>query len=398
MEIITRKLGLGNYKETVYFHDENRSISFGFCMGEELFEYYRYYFQPHSPKSKNKALSYIAKAAKYETYMIFELSKELNSHKTIKTKFHNEVLGDLEIVINTNKSKVLLNDTTKCTLIFKNKTESIILEDIGYESNGFLSIILAYDLKDACKKKQLDESVYYQIAFFLLNQNVLEYYLKNLIYLNPLNTKPQRIYFKKDAQSSFTEINLEKFANQITNNTVSPKILREFSKILAKYGIVDKLKLSISKDFPVAEIRVLIKDLISNIYDVGYGVSLQIPLLFETFLSEQDTGNMFLIEQPEVHLHPSLQAKFIDVILSMGNKNSYVIETHSEHIIRMLQVLVKEKRHNLCPDDVKIYYFLRQEDSFQISEHKILKNGQLETSFPSGFFDTSYKLTKSLMF
>ena len=121
-------------------------------------------------------------------------------------------------------------------------------------------------------------------------------------------------------------------------------------------------------------------------------------MLFETFLSEKAYGNTFLIEQPEVHLHPRLQAKFIDTLLGMGKNNSYVIETHSEHIVRMLQVLVKEKKHKIKPDDVKIYYFTRDSKEFKIETFSILENGHLDKVFPSGFFDNSYNLTKSLMF
>ena len=109
------------------------------------------------------------------------------------------------------------------------------------------------------------------------------------------------------------------------------------------------------------------------------------------------TGQTLLIEQPEVHLHPTLQAKFIETLLSIGSKNTYFIETHSEHIIRKLQVLIKNKQFDLKPEDITIHYFKREPLKFSITEHKILSDGKLVPSFPNGFFDTSYSLVKQLL-
>jgi predicted ATPase len=116
-------------------------------------------------------------------------------------------------------------------------------------------------------------------------------------------------------------------------------------------------------------------------------------------MSEKYTrkGQTILIEQPEVHLHPTLQAKFIETLLGIGNKNVYFIETHSEHIVRKLQVLVKEKKFKLKPEDITIHYFKREPTKFEVTEHKILENGKLSPSFPQGFFDASYSLVKQLL-
>jgi predicted ATPase len=127
-------------------------------------------------------------------------------------------------------------------------------------------------------------------------------------------------------------------------------------------------------------------------------VSLQIPIIFEAFIAEQNGGETFLIEQPEIHLHPKLQAKFIETLLRLGDKNNYIIETHSEHIVRMLQVIVKDTKFNLNCDETKIFYFSRGNDSFEISEHPLDKDGKMSKPFPTGFYDSSYILTKKLMF
>lgn len=389
---------LGNYKETIYLHKDNELLSFGFMFGEDLLDYFRYFFQSES----NKSLKFknIKAASKYKTYVKYSVSKELSDHKKINTSFSNELLGELEIKILNDKHEIEIGDYPYCTLTYSRASDGqkYIFKNIGYDARGFISTIFTGDLKANFKDNKIDEAIFFEMAYMLLNQNIIVSFFENIIYLNPLNTTPQRFYFNKDAQSSFKNINLEKFANQISNNSISLDNINDFGDILSKYGIVDKFELHVSKDFPVSEIRVELKDLISNISDVGYGVALQIPILFEAFLSEQKNGNLFLIEQPEIHLHPRFQAKFIDVLLGMGKNNDYIIETHSEHIVRMLQVLIKEKKYGLASKDIKIYYFTREKDSFQISEHNILPNGHLDKNFPSGFYDNSYNLTKSLIF
>ncbi len=171
------------------------------------------------------------------------------------------------------------------------------------------------------------------------------------------------------------------------------------NKTIKEFGIAEEIEVIKDKQLPVLALHVKTKDFWSNITDVGYGVSLQLPILLQAILSEHYTkrGETILIEQPEVHLHPTLQAKFIETLLSMGSKNNYFIETHSEHIIRKLQVLIKNKQYGLKPEDISIQYFKRDPKKFSVSSHSIDSDGKLNPSFPSGFFDTSYSLVKQLL-
>ena len=104
-----------------------------------------------------------------------------------------------------------------------------------------------------------------------------------------------------------------------------------------------------------------------------------------------------MIEQPEVHLHPKLHAKLIEALVKLSTNTTYFIETHSEHIIRKLQVLVKDKSNELTEDDVSIHYFVRRKEQSEITQHRINKVGILSPKFPSGFFDNSYLLSKELL-
>ena len=342
---------------------------------------------------------------KFETSVRYELDKDLDVHEFIDTSFFNEYLGKLSITFNKvvnveNDYYDITKEPTTCNLIYENKTrgKKFIYDEVTYEKKGFLTIINTQSLKRKCKQKYKSDKMFYELSVFLLNQNLIDHHMEFIKYLNPLTSKPERIYLNKDVKNQYMKPDLEKIANLITNNQISQENITEFGKVLRNYGIANDFEIISPKNLPVSEFRVKIKELFSNIYDVGYGVALQIPMLFEAFIEEKKYGRTFLIEQPEVHLHPKLQAKFIETLLSLGEQNSYIIETHSEYIIRMLQIIIKKKAFNINKDDVRIFYFTRGIEKFEISLNEIDNNGRLLKTFPPGFYDNSYSLTKALMF
>ena len=88
-----------------------------------------------------------------------------------------------------------------------------------------------------------------------------------------------------------------------------------------------------------------------NLVDIGYGVTSLLPLI-KIFAGAPD-GTLFLLQQPEVHIHPSAQAKLVELIAESNHR--FVIETHSDHIIDWFRILVTEGQ--LAASDIGIVYF-----------------------------------------
>lgn len=101
------------------------------------------------------------------------------------------------------------------------------------------------------------------------------------------------------------------------------------------------------------EILVDVSGELRNIVDVGYGVSSLLPLIND--FADSPDGTLFLLQQPEVHIHPSAQAKLVELFAK--SKYNFVIETHSDHIIDWFRILVTEGQ--LAASDVGIIYFER---------------------------------------
>lgn len=111
------------------------------------------------------------------------------------------------------------------------------------------------------------------------------------------------------------------------------------------------------------------------------------------------------IEEPEVHLHPKFQSMLADMIVdAYENFNlHFIIETHSEYLIRKLQTLIGGKAHEISPDDVSLIYVYspdkakRPAGEPQVKHIEIKNDGTLTSGFGTGFFDEADSLALELM-
>ncbi len=111
------------------------------------------------------------------------------------------------------------------------------------------------------------------------------------------------------------------------------------------------------------------------------------------------------IEQPELHLHPKLQAEIPGILLphedyegytELGGYARYIIETHSEQIVRGFQLKIARKEAD--PEMLKFYYFNQDESgNTKVIELKIDTIGNFITPWPNGFFDEASDLAMKLL-
>ena len=113
-----------------------------------------------------------------------------------------------------------------------------------------------------------------------------------------------------------------------------------------------------------------------NLIDVGYGVSQVLPVITELF-RERETS-MFLLQQPEVHLHPSAQAALGSLFCRIAApKRQLVVETHSDHLIDRVRTDVRDGRASLKPEEVSILYFERRDMDVQIHSLRVDEQGNV---------------------
>ena len=117
--------------------------------------------------------------------------------------------------------------------------------------------------------------------------------------------------------------------------------------------------------------------------DVGFGVSQVLPALVLLYYVPE--GSTVLMEQPEIHLHPSVQSGLADVMLNVAEARNVqiIVESHSEHLMRRLQRRVAEEAAS--PDDVKLYFISATEGVAQASDLVLNEWGEIE-NWPDKFF------------
>lgn len=98
----------------------------------------------------------------------------------------------------------------------------------------------------------------------------------------------------------------------------------------------------------------------SNLVDVGYGISQSLPILVN--LLNREAPACFLLQQPEIHLHPRVQAELSTLLaaLTRSHAHSFIVETHSDYIIGRVRIEIMAG--NIAPDDVSLIYFEAQKD------------------------------------
>ncbi len=141
-----------------------------------------------------------------------------------------------------------------------------------------------------------------------------------------------------------------------------------------------------------------------EIEDVGVGISQIIPVLTAIIISNDSRTNSYkaFIQQPELHLHPKLQAQLADVFIETVNSHlqagyfpTFIIESHSEHfLLRLLRRIreshksdIKGQLRGLSSKDVSVLYVDKLEDgSSKIFPLRLSPEGEFIDRWPHGFF------------
>ena len=228
--------------------------------------------------------------------------------------------------------------------------------------------------------------------------------LNSIYYLGPLRSHPKRIYSWSGETPPDVGMQGEfSVAAVLAAEAEARKLSRgkgrkqdTFAKFLADWlktmGVIHSFKVE-----PVAagrkEYEVLLKTHADapevKLTDVGFGVSQVMPALVEAFYAPKNST--VWMEQPEIHLHPQVQAHLADAFIcavqawegGQPRNVQLIVESHSEHFLNRLQRRVAEGV--IAPKDIAIYFAKRSGKSAELEPLELDLYGNI-LNWPDNFF------------
>lgn len=156
---------------------------------------------------------------------------------------------------------------------------------------------------------------------------------------------------------------------------------------LAYLGVAEKVEVKIhGKSGYELLVKSFGDDELHDLSNVGVGVSQVLPIIVMCLLAKEDTTMIF--EQPELHLHPKVQALLADFFISIIRCNKQcIIETHSDHIINRFCYIAAVGSDRMRRD-VGVHFATNGSRGSEFTKVEIDEYGAIK-NWPDGFFDQS---------
>ncbi len=242
-------------------------------------------------------------------------------------------------------------------------------------------------------------------------------WLENLVYIGPLRARPPRKGIPSDKLSDWSEGRAA--WKTLEDEDTSPNLIDEVSQWLvgkdrlnSGYELerrhlvqmdADAFRNAVDGDLDRAQLLDLLKEapksteiklvetrsgLRLDPSDVGVGISQVLPIVVGAVAPG---GSVLAIEQPELHIHPAMQVALGDLFIEGATKRgmSFLIETHSEHLILRLMRRIREG--SISPTQIGVVFVEPVQGGRRFVELGIDEEGDFIDEWPGGFFEESFR-------
>ena len=326
----------------------------------------------------------------------FEWCKE---HKEEILSLLKKRLRDLEHPNNDSEGKLIKNaieffslDLDLETYISKRAEYEM---GTGLDMDGFLPSGVATIRIDWITGLLRDQSIetFDVVALAIAAESALKQTLEALFPISPFRKPPERWYIFRGTSPRHVGYGGDLLPDLLFRR---PELVKEANEWLKRLDMGYELEVkSVGTDLSdLFEVRLIdtrrkkrvIKEKSINVAlsDVGYGISQLLPFIVQSLVSEK---RIISIEQPEVHVHPKLQADLGGLLaeaIKEPRRNRFIIETHSEHLILRLQRLVYEGE--IKPEDLSVIYVSRGPEGSEVQRLRLDEEGDFIDEWPNGFF------------
>lgn len=289
--------------------------------------------------------------------------------------------------------------TSSISEVLMRLNENKIVDDNALNSHikDMTNFVDDWESVELKQSKDLFTSLNERLAYKLIlgsYKNLLVKLLNNTSYIGPIRPYPSRHYFLSSHQDKMDALGANAFQLLIDWYKSDNKKFKKITADLKYLKLAENLNPESIKD-ELIELRIqpFGQKQSVNFSDVGFGLSQIIPVLVANTATEKD--GTVLVNQPEVHLHPSSQAMLANYFVDESKNKNFIIETHSEYLINRFRLLVAKGK--LQKKDISIIYIDNGDNGPIISNIDISETGSLINA-PKSFFDTYYVDSSELIF
>lgn len=277
-----------------------------------------------------------------------------------------------------------------------------------YELDGFLiskvpetTGIIYKRVQDLLAKKTANRESIEKALRFLRTKpveisNEIDKFLRNrLMPIGPMREPLGRFFLYSGSADGYVGYRGELLAHVLYSlSTKSMEDVHQINGMLEDLDVPYQVR--ISKNSMVSAVKLYhTKSKVEvSLQDVGFGISQFLPFLVQSVVSR---NHSITIEQPELHVHPRLQADLADIFvrsIKPPYNNQFIIETHSEHLIlrllrRIRETTKKEQTDEgltLSPDDISVLYVDSDENGSKVLHLNVESDGEFSQRWPNGFF------------
>jgi len=252
---------------------------------------------------------------------------------------------------------------------------------------------------------------------FEAQEYVSAYFASGIRYLGPLRDEPRPIYplealatptevgYRGEHTAAVLELCRDRWVSYLPSTFIKDIAHRQEQIVSLHDAVVDWLNyVGVASEVQTSDggkfghsIQVQTPGVnqFHDLTNVGVGVSQVLPIIVTALLARPPT--MLIFEQPELHLHPKVQARLADFFLSVAlTGKQCVLETHSEYLIERFRLRIAEAEGESLTKVMNLYFTEREAGDTHCRKVEISRYGAI-SDWPKDFFDQSQIETENIL-
>jgi predicted ATPase len=245
------------------------------------------------------------------------------------------------------------------------------------------------------------------------NTYVRDFFLTGVRYLGPLREEPKAVYpaealarpddvgVRGEHTAAVLDLNRNRQVQHIAPPGGQPgvqsvRLAEALEQWLQYLGVAQNVEIKDAGKFGrQLKVRTEKNGDFHDLTHVGVGVSQVLPIVVMCLLAP--TPSLLLFEQPELHLHPKVQARLADFFLAMGKLDKQcLLETHSEYLVDRLRLRIAESHSAEVLSMVKIYFTDKVNGDTVCKNVELTEFGSIK-NWPDDFFDEAAEASSKIL-